>query len=457
MTQRFKKIESILLPSIIELLIIFFMSFHLRYPMESGYLLWQHIELGKADITERHITTHNFFSYLPTRPIKRSSWLSDDMFYLLYTIGKYKAIIIVKLLILVFLFTAPFYMFGENASMYTLILPIYIILTLPGTALRPGLFALLMFLLFIYGLYKNNTVLMGILVFLWSFVHGTYILGTFIFLLYIAFNLRSGIKSGILKIWPLILAILPLFLPHSSLTIFTHLHKQSFLLKGFEEWLPVKFVSFHGFVFLLYIFLWIYAVVKKRDLRWAIYGGILLILGLRFRRFIPFVVISGIPIIMFLKIHFMDRIEYMIKETMRYPLYIMLFCVYFILRTPGFSTYFKKQRHPYGCESMLKSLNDGKNILTLQAWVPYLYFSTHGRHHFAIDATLTQEDTYIKTYFDFLAFKGDCESELRTLKPDYVLLPRSYYKKIGIFCERCLKIEHQTPHCVIWRNKCTYR
>jgi len=457
MTQRFKKIESILLPSIIELLVIFFMSFHLRYPMESGYLLWQHIDLGKADITEGHITTHNFFSYLPTKQIKRSSWLSDDIFYLLYTIGKYKAIIIVKLLVLVFLFTAPFYMFGENASMYTLILPIYIILILPGTALRPGLFALLIFLLFIYGLYKNNTVLMGILVLLWSSVHGTYILGAFIFLLYTVFNLRSTIKGSLLKIWPLILAILPLFLPHSSLTIFTHLHKQSFLLRGFEEWLPVKFISFHGFVFLLYIFLWIYAVVKKRNLRWAIYGGLSLILALRFRRFIPFFVISGMPIIMSLKIHFMDRIEPMIKETMRYPLYIMLFCVYFILRTPGFSTYFKKQRHPYGCETLLKSLEYGNNILTLQAWVPYLYFSTQGRYFFAIDATLTQEDEYIKNYLDFLAFRGDCKSELRTLKPDYVLLPSYYRKKIGSFCGECLKIEHNTSQCVIWENECTDR
>lgn len=456
MRDKFKKLYILLIPSIVEIIVIFFLAFHLRYPMESGYLLWQHITLGKMDLEARDIITENPFSYLPSESLIRSSWLADDVFYLLYNLGGYKALIIMKVLILSMLFILPFYMFKSNSITYMGILPLYIILVLPGTALRPGLFALLFYLIFLYELYYKKVHLMGVTILIWSFFHGSYIIGILLFGVFLIFHAKEVLKDWVLAFISLFLTFLPFFLPHSSLKIFKNIQGQSFLLRGFEEWLPINLTSFLGIVFVIYVSIWCYSVIKKKDLSYILYGGILLVLSLRFRRFIPFFALTALPLIVSMRLGFARELNRFIKDSMRIPVWLIAFCGYYVLNAPDFNTYFKRDYHPYDCAEVLKGLELGSNkrILTLQAWVPYLYFYFNGRCHFAIDATLTQKEMFINTYLDFLKLKGECKSKLLFLNPDLVVLPSVFHDKIGNFCNMCLKIEHLSSSCVIWKNKC---
>ncbi len=441
-------------PSLIELIIIFFLAFQLKYPVEDGYLLWQHIVLGQLDIAGGHIVSENPFTYLPHRLLKRSSWLSDDIFYLLYRSSGYEGIIVVKIVILLALFYLPFLLFENQVLSYTVFLPLYILLILPGTALRPNLFALIAFLFVVFGFYKKDMKIMSIVTFLWSFLHGSYVLGILLILLYLLFNFKSIWNAKEKHIIFLVMALIPLFLPHSSYFLYKKLATQGYILRGMEEWLPLKIRSFIGGVTVLYTAILICALFKNKRLYLISGSLIFLVLSLLFRRFLPFYAIFTFPILVSLPLFKEGKFSRYSKESSLRPFYLLLFVVYLFLHPPGFHSYFVKENHPYGCEDLLGQLPQNSKILTRQSWVPYLYFVSHGNYKFAVDGTLSETDSIIKAYFDFVACRKKCEELLELLNPDYIIFPADSADKTSKYCEGCLKIEHISPVCVIWKNLC---
>ncbi len=447
-----KRLHIYFLPSIIELIIIFFLSFQLKYPVESGYLLWQHIVLGEMDIKSGHIVTQNPFSYLPSRPLKRSSWLADDIFYILYRNWGYQGVIVTKIFILILLFYLPFLFFKVNPLSYILVLPVYILLVLPGTALRPNLFALLLFLFVVYGFYKNDIKVMSFATFVWSFLHGSYVIGICLIAVYILFEVP--LKS-LLKFIPyLALSAVPLFLPHSGFIIYKNLASQSYVLRGMEEWLPLDIKSFLGVLTIIYSVIVAYVIVHKIRISVMIADLILLFMSIAFRRFLPFYAIFTFPQIVS---HSLIKKGNLLKyemEIAKKPGWIVAIMIYALFRPPSFRTYFVGENHPFGCEEEIRKLPEGSRVLSRQAWVPYLYFATGGRYKFSVDATLSQTDSIIRAYFDFLAQRSPCTEVLNILRPDYILFPTDSLENISRYCKECLKIEHIYPECSIWRNRC---
>ncbi len=438
-----------LMPSLFEVFIVLLLSFHLKFPVERSYLLWQHVVLGSQDIKAHKIVTVNPFSYTPTHPLKRSSWLSDDLIYLLFRAGKYRALIILKILLLILMVTLPLFIYKLNASTYSFISPIYLLLLTPGASLRPTLFALLMFFMFHIAYRFKKPIMMGFLILLWSFMHGSYIIG--LALLFIKFlqNLRDRehLHEWIIAI---IISIIPIFVPHSSLEIFIKLSSQKYILKTFDEWRSPDFKNFLGVIFFLYILLWVIAQKRDKNSNGDFWGGVcFLFLALYARRFIPFFAIfATFDIVREVPLNF-DRgfKEYLTNTTYR-PFWLFIFFIIFVFEAPNFNHYFIKKYHPYGCENYIKRYPQGAKILTLQAWVPYLYYSTGEKYKFAVDGTLSQTDSILNLYTAFLSGDGCCD-EVKGLNADILVFPLKYYKRFKDCCRGCLKIEHIDSVCLI--------
>ncbi len=445
------KLHYYLMPSLFEVFMVFLFAFHLKFPMESSYLLWQHIVLGKQDIKQHKIVRENPFSYLPSHPLKRSSWLSDDIFYLLFKTGKYKFLIVVKIFILTLLTIVP--LFILDSFIYSFLAPIYLLLLMPGASLRPNLFALLIFFFFILAYRFDKPILMGIFILLWSFIHGSYIIGLGLYFI----NMLQKIKyprlenEGIKLIAGLAPAMIPLFLPDSSLNIFMKLSSQKYILRTFDEWLSPDFKSFLGIVFFIFVFLWIIAEKRQRNFKNLWPGAFLLYIAFYARRFIPFFAIYAVFSIadgLSPEEEYRGFMHYLF-HTARKPFWLVVFFVYFAFQAPGFDSYFNREGHPYGCEKYLNQYPAGTRVFTKQAWVPYLYYATKGKYKFAVDATLSQKDTFIKAYMDFFTYGKGCCKEINVLKPDLVILPLKYRERIESCCNRCLKIEHMDTICMV--------
>ncbi len=439
-----------IMPSLFEVFMVFLFAFHLKFPMEKSYMLWQHVVLGSLDIKYHKIVTNNPFSYLPSRSLRRSSWLSDDLIYLLFKGGRYKTLIVLKVFLLMVMVTVPMYLFKLDTFIYTFIAPLYLLLIMPVASLRPNLFALFMFFLFHIAYRYKKPLFMGIVVFFWSLIHGSYIIGTIGLLLKFSENINDVKNKRYLTKWSvgILLSIVPLFLYHSSLQIFLNLSAQKYILRTFNEWLSPDFKGFFGILLFLYMLLWVISVKYSKNNEGFWTGAFLLFMSLYAWRFMPFFAIFAtvdiaekLPVI--LEGGFKD---YIIKTTRR-PFWLFSFFLFFIFNAPGFN-YFAKEYHPFGCEKYIMKYPAGTRILSIQAWVPYLFYSTGGKYKFAVDATLSQTDSVLILYKDFLEGIGCCES-IKKLEPDIVVLPRRYYEKLKGCCGGCLKIEHLDTVCVI--------
>ncbi len=439
-----------LLPSLFEVFIIFIFALHLKFPAERSYLLWQHIELGKQDIKTHSIVTDDPFSYTKTRPLKRSSWLSDDIFYLMFVFTGYKGLITLKIVLLAIMVFLPFILFNNDSLIYSIFAPLYLLLLSPGASLRPTLFGMFMFFVFHLFYRKKRPLLMGITVLLWSFIHGSYIIGTLILAVSFVFSLKNMTRQDRIKwIAGILISSVPLVLSHSSMDMFVKLGSQKYILNTFDEWRSPNFKNFLGVLFFLFIIGWIGSLKQRWKNESFTIGALLLFLSLYARRFIPlFAIFSFVDIARGINIKGYQAFKEYLNESTKRPLWLILFLVYFAVEAPGFEQYFIKQYHPYGCEKLLNDYPEGTKILTLQAWVPYLFFSTKGKFKYAVDGTLSQEDSILSAYEKFWRGDGCCE-ELNVLSPDILIFPSKYYEKFKNCCQGCLKIEHIDSVCVL--------
>lgn len=123
--------------------------------------LGRHILTGKIIWTTHHVPKTNLFSYTyPTFPFINHHWLSEVIFYLLYTLAGFNGLLIITTLIMLIAFGLIFiYSFKQKSTNIIALLTssiLYLTILFERADVRPEIFSFLFLSLFLIILFKNR-------------------------------------------------------------------------------------------------------------------------------------------------------------------------------------------------------------------------------------------------------------------------------------------------------------
>jgi len=188
------------------LLLFFFIFLRYSYPVYYGRdtdVFW-HLKTGEIIYNEHHILSVDPFTYTPNDPsrerfLMRSYWLGDLILYLTYAAGGFAGLVLLRAalmcgtVLLVYIHIRNRGFFGSIILMFLLGLVL-----MPTSAIRPNLFSIFFTAVMIFYMekYKENpkkgyrTALFGVML-TWANIHGGYILGAGILLIYLFAEMMS--------------------------------------------------------------------------------------------------------------------------------------------------------------------------------------------------------------------------------------------------------------------------
>ncbi len=206
--------EKILKYSLIFTFFILALSF-LIFPL-TDLDMWMHLVTGKYIVENLKIPTSDFYSYTAFgRPWIDHEWLGQIIFYAFYQWDSYNGLIILRIIIFLLIFLTCFIALAKKTNYFLAILAIFLALLVSHNRffLRPEVFTLLFTLLYIiileqYQIKPSKLIyILPLLQILWVNLHGYFLLGWVLPLLFLAGQLfkKEGNSSTLLIVVLLII------------------------------------------------------------------------------------------------------------------------------------------------------------------------------------------------------------------------------------------------------------
>jgi hypothetical protein len=238
--------------------------------------LWGHIKFGKEIWTQASFTPTNYYSYTaPDHPWINHEWLAEIIFYLIFSLGGSTGLLIFKLLlgfVTVHLICAYNLKTGANPWALMGSMALTIPALAPGFMVRPHLWTILFFTIFLYllnkGLQDKLTLLYWIpfLMLVWVNCHGGVVAGLAVYAVVTLIEGSRSIITGTQSWKPLLASFLfsclaVLINPH-GMGLWDFFYHSLSVPRNITEWNPVPlpgtqffYLKFLTILFIIVIFL----------------------------------------------------------------------------------------------------------------------------------------------------------------------------------------------------------
>ncbi len=171
--------------------------------------VYWHIKTGEVIFKERSIPQSDPFAYTAKDPLREkflmsSYWLADLVLYLFYKVGDFTGVVALRALIIST--TMLFIYLSIIKRGYLLTIPVLLLLleTMKSQSPKPNLFsyALIAAMIFFMERYRSerkreSQISLVIVMLLWANIHGTYIVGVGLLIVYIGSALLSSLWSQV--------------------------------------------------------------------------------------------------------------------------------------------------------------------------------------------------------------------------------------------------------------------
>jgi len=243
----------------------FIFTLNLRAIMDPDFF-W-HLKTGEYIAMFKSIPSTNIFSFMfPDIKWLNHEWLSQVLFYYVYSAGGFISLIYFKAVIVTAAFIFLYLTLKKisGCSVISLVLTaLSVRLSLPLFTLRPHIFSYFLLSVLMYLLYLHDKrgkklyqYLIPAIMLLWVNLHGMYIMGMVVLAI---FTFSEGLKeSQLLKIFPALCAVL-LINPYTYKTLiypFTYLVGEGRLHTHYlQEWQSINFHEGYAGYLLIFFFL----------------------------------------------------------------------------------------------------------------------------------------------------------------------------------------------------------
>lgn len=243
--------------SFIILLLLYALSFNQFAFITADNDLWGHIKFGQDIWTQKSLPLTNYFSYTaPDHPWSNHEWLAEILFYLTFSFFGSTGLLVFKMLLglfLVYLIYAYNLRNGANPWVLTGLMVLTIPVLAPAFMVRPHLWTLLFFTIFILLLHKGlegKPVILywiPLIMMAWVNCHGGVVAGLAI---YATVTLTKGTQSILAgeNTWkPLLvsflLSCLAVLINPYGITLWEFFFHSLSLPRNITEWNPVPLLS----------------------------------------------------------------------------------------------------------------------------------------------------------------------------------------------------------------------
>jgi hypothetical protein len=465
------------------LLLFYILVFSLLLQNSFNYFdpdLGWHLASGKGALGEGFIPAVNHSNYtLVGQEWINHEWLTDIIVYNVYDKFDYLvltalfALLIVLVLGVIHYFTCQY--FNKKSSLFLIL-----ILILWGVlGMRPHLgvrmqevtllfLPLLLIILFFYGRKKEWKILLllPVLMYLWSCLHGGFLIGIFLLFAFGAvkaaetiinrryhpyFLSRQGLLTyggiGVYGMFALIAFFSTFFTPYGTkLYSFLGGYTNTFYLTHIEEWLPQYFINFNYFQ-ISYIALvvsiigfYLYYGLSRReeghkiDMWWLFLAGLLLLMSIKSRRHFPLLFVGTFPLVIgFLSTFLNIKGRVCLSKLSLWMKIYLVSCLvvsiaFIIIKTDFTTSPFDHYCRGYPCRAVefLKNNPEYKNLnlLAEYGWGGYLIWK-YPEGRLFIDGRMPQHQinnsTILEEYYKFFD-KEQLEEQLEEYDVEIVLV-----------------------------------
>lgn len=440
----FKKINW----KILFLMLFYILAFLLLLRSSYSYLdpdLGWHLKAGEEIVLNKDVPRENFYNYTFTGSWVDHEWLSDWASFKVYSNFGYLSLslifslIIVFSLIILYFFTCRFFSKISFTALLSLQL-LGLFASLPSFGVRMqefGVLFLLLELLIISAFYYQKRIkLLFFLIplfYLWSCIHGSFLLGfalLFFFFIFSLLFLRKRKKDIFILFLASIVAFIGTLATPYGIGLYSFLggYGQTFYLTNIQEWLPFYYfpIQYPQLVYLAVLsafwILYFYKLKTEKRLKeldlWQLFlFGLFLLLALKSRRNFPLTFVATVPFLTKIVTEVLIGAREEIKINFRYLRYLLLLC--FSLVIISLLTEIKINNNPfisycnnYPCQAINFLENNSQyqeaRIFNEYGWGGYLLWQ-YPKGKIFIDGRLPQvvykDKTFLEEYL--LAFKKE--------------------------------------------------
>lgn len=290
-----------------------------------------------------------------------------------------------------------------------------------------------------------------LLIFLWTNLHGTFVLGLAIILVvlfFLLFESKSLERKKRIALTIVLTIGATLLNPYGlelwKLVAIEYTQSRSYLTQIFE-WLPLYTAPYIEWYSTFYISIIIFIsgayfkfrkVPKKREsLIYLLFVFVLMLMAIKARRFVPMFALSSFPLIIILLQSFFKKSS--IKKKLGIFILVIstpliIYQTYFISTVPLNLLTKNTIASPYDAVSFIKENNSTKDLRTYNryGWGGYLVWMWPEKLHF-IDGRMPQKPmpnnlSLIEEYFSFRESKEKAEEKLDEYKIELVLLEKEF-------------------------------
>jgi hypothetical protein len=277
--------------------------------------LWGHVKFGEATWQTKALSPHNLYSFTaPDHPWINHEWLSELIFYAIYTLLGDAGLLVLKLgagLVIVWLISRIGLFRAVDMIPLAIGFSLVISVISPGFMVRPQLFSFLGFTGFFYIFHcyfekrKNRLWLLPLIMVIWCNSHGGFLIGwgqfTIILvwqsLVYVLRDQKAGPSLRGLFFWYVLTTLACLLTPYGPKLLVFLYHSLS-MPRPIGEWNPVRILdtSFVRLKILAALFVASLVYASGRKKQWeVVLIAATLILALKHQRNTPFFAIAMGP------------------------------------------------------------------------------------------------------------------------------------------------------------------
>lgn len=461
MTNFFKKINWKFLFLLLFYILAFLLLFRNSYDYLDPDLGW-HLKAGEEISLNKDVPRENFYNYTFTGSWVDHEWLSDWASFKIYSNFGYLSLSLIFSLIIIFslailhLFIRHFFPKTSFATLLSLQL-LGLFASLPSFGVRMqefGVLFLLLELLIISAFYYQKKIkplfLLIPLFYLWSCVHGSFLLGfalLFFFFVFSLLFLRKRKKDVFIFLLVSVITFAgTLFTPYGKeLYSFLGGYSQTFYLTNIQEWLPFYYfpIQYPQLVYLAVLsafwILYLYKLKTEKRLKtldlWQLFlFGLFLLLALKSRRNFPLAFIATVPFLTKIVTETFIGVSEEIKINFRYLRYLLLTCfslviIFLLAEIRVNNNPFVSYCNNYPCQAINFLKNNSQyqeaKIFNEYSWGGYLLWQ-YPKGKIFIDGRLPQviykDKTFLEEYLSAFKRETNLDKYLTDHEVDMVLL-----------------------------------
>ena len=373
-------------------------------------------------VENKTIPDHDIFSFtMPEFKWINHEWLSDSILYIVEkNLGVFSLIVLYILLFagIVFIISKSKNKFNPLDMMLALVG--LIVLSSQFAGIRQQVYSFLFFSITLFVLSKKDKRLLWLLplIFLfWTNLHGGFVLGIFILILFCAINYRT-------LLYPTIVSVLATFLNPYGLRIYEEVFRtigDKYLATHIREWLPITHLFNNPRVVIFFIiftfFLWLLIKNKKVAVEDKLICLFLFAISIKSLKYIPYFIIAALPPVFSITDEWTSaKIDTVRKILKKYSVAIgiIIFLVSFLFIFPNIIP--SKNKFPdYPSKESLEYLKSDTNkieIFNYYGWGGYLIRYASENKYF-IDGRMpswkTKEKYVFKDYIEASECRGTNE------------------------------------------------